>query len=135
MSKSHNDIPVGALVQTQGALFEDTVSPEFFGSSRVRLYPIEGDTMEPTFRRGDFAIVAPCDRYDYEGVYIIDDDHFMAIYRVERALGGMARLTVDNPLYPPILLPFGRFEEMIIGFVVGSIKIGDHRKLNAALAL
>jgi hypothetical protein len=44
----------------------------FLEGEGLRPFPIEGDGMEPTFGRGDFAWVKPVGRYIGEGVYVVE---------------------------------------------------------------
>ena len=55
---------------------------DFGRTEGLRAFPVTGDLMEPTVRRGDFALVHPVDRYIGEGIYVIGESD-PSIYRVE----------------------------------------------------
>jgi hypothetical protein len=87
--------------------------------------------MEPDFRTGDLAAVAPIDRYDGEGIYVLDTSIGPALYRAEKIMGEDAieiwhsnrvlsnrhRLTVDN------------FTRSVVAKTFASVKMLDHRIL------
>ena len=131
-----NEKPLNPLPVIQGALFEEDIQGDFMGSSRIRIFPITSDTMEPTYRRGNFVLVIPADNFRGEGVYILESHGIPQIYRVCRYGRDDARLSQDHEVLRrhPHVLPMDRFNDGVIGFVVGSIAISDPQALNAALA-
>lgn len=69
----------------------------------LRAFPVIGDMMAPTFRRGDFALVAPVDDWRGAGVYVIglEDPSLLRVEVAVRGRGAPARLRLvpDNRLY------------------------------------
>lgn len=51
----------------------------------LRVFPIDCDSMEPTLKRGGYALVAPCSDYNGEGLYVLDNGIGTAIYRVAKS--------------------------------------------------
>lgn len=67
----------------------------------VSPFAIVGDAMAPQLRSGDFLLVTPAERYDGEGVYILDyGDGQGSPYLAQRMVGHDAVLIRHpNPLY------------------------------------
>lgn len=90
--------------------------------SGVRLMPVVSDSMEPTFRAGDFAVVLPADRWHGEGVYVIDGLGEPAVYRLMTcATPGNLRVVPDNARYTSYEIARDDLLPRILGRVVGRV--------------
>jgi hypothetical protein len=58
-----------------------------FSAGGVRFFPVQGGYMEPDFRTSDLAAVAPIDRYDGHGIYVLDTGIGPALYGAEKIIG------------------------------------------------
>ncbi|MBK1866405.1 hypothetical protein [Taklimakanibacter albus] len=94
---------------------------------RARMSPVISDNMAPTVNVGDFIIAVPADRYEGEGLYIVDGN----LYRVQSS-GSVKRselwLMRDNPLYTPRdVVTYEWFCAHVLGYVTGIVRIIDPR--------
>lgn len=123
--------------EMQKVLFDDEIPGEFTSSPKLRTLAVSGDTMEPTLRRGDFVMVVPETRYRYEGLYVVEDNGFPTIYRVQPWSGrNELRMAMDHTALrdKPQIVTKDWFEEHILGFVVAHIQVTDPAALRAAVA-
>lgn len=91
-----------------------------FGEKLAALY-VEGDSMEPTYFRGDMII---CDSlgWDGEGVYAIQIDGYGFVKRLSRKPGKLVVIS-DNPHYETYEVPLDTDEIRIIGKVRGVMSL------------
>lgn len=121
----------------QAALFGPEISEEFTSSPKLRTFPITGDTMEPTLRRGDFVMAVPVTRYLREGIYIVEDNGFPTVYRVQRWNGANElRMVQDHPALQrsPQIIARDLFDDRVIGLVVARINVMEPTALRNAVA-
>ena len=91
-----------------------------FGEKLAALY-VDGDSMEPTYFRGDMII---CDSlgWDGEGVYAIQMDGSGFVKRLSRKPGKLVVIS-DNPRYEPYEVPLDTDDIRIIGKVRGVVSL------------
>lgn len=91
-----------------------------FGEKLATLY-VDGDSMEPTYFRGDMII---CDSlgWDGEGVYAIQMDGSGFVKRLSRKPGKLVVIS-DNPHYETYEVPLDTDEIRIIGKVRGVVSL------------
>jgi hypothetical protein len=78
----------------------DNLSTRFSRDAKPFTFVVEGDGMAPTLRpHRDVALVLPVDRYQYEGVYLLDNGIGWELFRAQPWGGGKLRLSRDNPTY------------------------------------
>lgn len=79
----------------------------------LRLINVEGDSMRPTFARGDCLIIdTSVKAFTIAGVYLVKIRGQMFIKRVQKTFDGGYSLTSDNDTYPPINLPAANAHEV-----------------------
>lgn len=93
-----------------------------YGENLVMLY-VEGDSMEPTLRKGDLVLCDSCG-YDGEGLYAVQYDGDAYVKRVFK-MGGKFIIKSDNPLYPQMEEPIGSDAIAIVGRVRYTVKKCD----------
>lgn len=93
-----------------------------YGEKLAVLY-VDGDSMEPTLRRGDLVLCDSCG-YDGEGLYAIQYDGDGFVKRVFK-MGGKYIIKSDNPLYPQMEEPVGSDAIAIVGRVHAIVKRCD----------
>lgn len=90
--------------------------------SGVRLMPIQGDAMEPTFRAGDFAVVLPADHWHGEGLYVLDVLGEPTVYRLATCADPASlRIAPDNERYTSYEVARETLLPRILGRVVGRV--------------
>ncbi|MBM7044074.1 hypothetical protein [Rhizobium lusitanum] len=110
-------------------LFASSIAPEKVLSTKHRVHPVAGDSMEPTFRGGlDYALIAPVQCFRGDGVYLIDAGSSIELYRVSATLSGL-RLARDNPIYGDNFVARDVFDDHVLGIVVAEIRVYDERFL------
>lgn len=62
--------------------------------SEFRMMEYVGTNMEPTIPRETFVVIRPVDRFDHDGLYLVDTG---SIYRCDRRIGGYVYLKNDCP--------------------------------------
>jgi hypothetical protein len=77
---------------------------------------IRGDATTPTFRSGDYAIVAPCAGYDGEGVYLLQDG---GLFRVQPEGDGFV-LVPENTRYMRQSVSAAWFPDNVAGRVIAA---------------
>ena len=87
---------------------------------KLAILSVEGDSMEPTLRRGDLVLCDSCG-YDGEGLYAVQYDGDGFVKRVFRRAGKYVIMS-DNPLYPQMEEPVGSDAIAIVGRVHGVFK-------------
>ena len=90
---------------------------------KLAILCVDGDSMEPTLRRGDLVLCDSCG-YDGEGLYAVQYDGDGFVKRVFKR-GGKYIVKSDNPLYPPMEEPVGSDAIAIVGRVHAVIKRYD----------
>ena len=105
-------------LNTQSAAL--SVFQMMFADGKVRAHPVMSDTMEPTFYKGEFVGVVPCDRYEGEAIYLLHDPFEASIWRCQyRADLKLIRCWQDNQAYGQTLeLTVDDFAEAVLGKVV-----------------
>ncbi|WP_133772557.1 S24 family peptidase [Enterovirga rhinocerotis] len=109
-----------------------TLAEQVASAEGLQLFPIRGDSMEPTFYRGDFALVRAVDRWDGEGCYVLDLPFGPVLYRVAPA-GGMARLMSDNERYSTWEMPRDDLLGCLLAKAVFKLNVMDRRLVPDAL--
>lgn len=94
-----------------------------FFARGLRSFPVLSDNMEPTLRRGDFALVQYVDRYEGDGVYVVGLD-YPNLRRVD-AFGGKVRIWSDNPRYSRQEVSREWFNANVVAKVVFAAKCLD----------
>ena len=95
------------------------VLPQYDKPDLVAL-TVEGESMEPTIKRGSIVGVVPPDGDLTEGgVYLVDVPPFGRVIK-RLKIGGedSLELVSDNPAYPPKSLPIEQRERAVVGRVV-----------------
>jgi SOS-response transcriptional repressor LexA len=93
-----------------------------YGEKLAVLY-VEGDSMEPTLRRGDLVLCNSCG-YEGEGLYAIQYDGDAYVKRVFKQSGNYV-IKSDNPLYPLREEPIGSENIAVVGRVLYIVKKCD----------
>ena len=95
--------PVGDEKLVQLAFCREWLGKHGFDPAHLATMRVEGDSMEPTMRSGDTLVVdrSPGRIVDGE-LYVIRDKGGLLIKRLQRQLGGKAKLISDNLKYPQI---------------------------------
>lgn len=91
--------------------------------SRGRLLPVTTDGMEPTLKERGYAMAAPCERIQADGVYVLLFHGAPIIRRCQLLVDGTVRLLLDNPKYAaaqPDILSKAEVDAMALGRVVGA---------------
>lgn len=97
----------------------------------LRLHQLVGDAYEPTLRGGDFLMVAPADRFAYDGDYLLDVGDGEAPYVVTRRQAGFS-IRHRNPRYRRHELTREQFARAVRGIVVAEVKVRDEFMARAA---
>ena len=85
--------------------------------------PIYGDSMEPTFKDGDFVLIRQQPSVENGQIAAINIDGETTLKHVYRYPGGI-HLTADNPAYAPIYVPVDSGREIVIhGLAVGYTRL------------
>lgn len=91
----------------------------FHDEKNLRFIYHEGDSMEPTIRDGDYAIVdVSINKVKGNGIYCLGEAGNILIKRVHIDIGKALYSTSDNPRYPSIAL--GGLEITVLGKVVAT---------------
>jgi phage repressor protein C with HTH and peptisase S24 domain len=93
-----------------------------YGEKLALLY-VDGDSMEPTLRRGDLVLCDSCG-YDGEGLYAVQYDGDAFVKRVFK-MSNKYIIKPDNPLYPQMEEPVESDNIAIVGRVHYIIKKCD----------
>lgn len=111
-------------------LFPPALRPDTFQSPGIRISPVLGDNMEPTLRsRFDYVVCAPTDRYDGEGLYLIDQMGAGVVYRCQCGGNGLIWLLSDNKHYSRKTVTPEQFSEIVLAKVVADVKVRDEGTL------
>lgn len=95
------------------------VLPRYYHKN-IAAVEVLGDSMEPTIKKGAFVGVVPISGDLKEGdVYLVRRPPFgLLVKRVRMNEKGELVLVSDNPAYPPQVVPFDGYNDIIIGHVV-----------------
>lgn len=91
----------------------------------LRVVPIEGDSMDPTLYDGDAVGAVPVDGYIGEGVYVIDNQGVLTVYRVQTDMcsPGQLLLLKDNKKAGRLEMSKVEFSEIVVGRVLVLMKM------------
>lgn len=119
------------LETAQGCAVSPLPALQAFGRREgLRAFPVLGDMMAPTFRRGDFALVAPVDDYRGDGVYVIGLED-PSLLRVEvaaprpRGAPVTLRLVPDNRRYAAHDMTRADFRAHVVAKAVFAVTMMD----------
>ncbi|PRD42088.1 hypothetical protein C5748_18205 [Phyllobacterium phragmitis] len=115
--------------------FAPSIPADVLQSPELRVVPVIGDSMHPTFRGDhDYALIRPVSGYVGEGIYVLECGFGIELFRVESTLGGsrQLRLSRDNPAYLDQFRSIEQFESHVLGIVVADIKVRNCQLLAAA---
>lgn len=94
--------------------------------STVRLFHLKGDGWEPALHRGDMLLVAPVNRFDHEGGYLLDQGDGEGAFMAERHLStGEVFLWHPNPKYGRWLVSLDYFNSAVRAKVVAEVRVRD----------
>lgn len=95
------------------------VLPQYFQKFLIGLV-VDGDSMEPTIKKGAIVGIIPFDGILSEGgIYLVHMPPFgRVIKRVKMANNNKIELHSDNKLYSPVLLEYEGYENIILGKVI-----------------
>ncbi len=92
----------------------------------VKMIRVKGDSMVPTIKDGDWALVDTSFRApDSDGIYLLKISTGLAIKRLQGSVGNNITIISDNPKYPPVTASSG--EILICGKIIYTLsaeKIG-----------
>lgn len=111
-----------------------TLAPMAPGSAGLRLFELAGDAYAPALRGGDLLMVAPTDRFAYDGEYLLDFGHGESAYRAQSDFAGHVRICRPNPKYGDDLLTQEAFNEAVTAIVVAEIRVKDPGLIRRAYA-
>ncbi len=105
------------------ALTMGAAAPSF--PPNVSPFAIVGDAMAPQLRSGDFLLVTPAERYDGEGVYILDHgDGEGSPYLAQRMVGQDAVLIRHpNPIYTRHCIELAEFNAACRAKAVANVRM------------
>jgi len=97
----------------------------------LRLARVVGDAMEPELRHGDYVLVTPCTKFDYDGTHMVAIGDGLAIFTVTYLFGRRAvKLTQANPACrTEHVLSLDEFAECVVARIVADVRIQDARAL------
>lgn len=122
--------------------FSPVIPAESVMSDRLRIRMVDGDGMAPDLLSNrDYVMILPVDRYQCEGVYLVDWGCGATLYRADGSgrRDKPIRMRLDNPLYQRSedhgyhYFTVEQFNEMVLGFVVANIKVTNEPMLRKAL--
>jgi phage repressor protein C with HTH and peptisase S24 domain len=94
------------------------VLPQYYHQNLAAVI-IDGNSMEPTIKDGAIVGVIPVTELAEGKIYLVRRPPFgLLVKRVRMNEKGEIILCSDNPNYPPIVVPFEGYEDIIIGRVV-----------------
>ncbi len=96
---------------------------------RPRFMPMVGPSMEPTISARDYVAVVPCDRFECDALYVIEQFGAPCVVRAQHVGGLQIRLSYDNTVFSGGTVPAEAFDEMVIGRVFGILGCIDHAVL------
>lgn len=89
----------------------------------ARVLPIDDDTMDPTFRRGDAVAVLPCNGFEYDAIYVLEVAERPRVYRCSNDFRGGITISSDNALHKvKMTVPRAVFDQSVLGRVVGHFR-------------
>ena len=106
-----------------------TVLRETFRSRRLSLVPVDGDQISKELRRGDFVLAAPCNGFQYDGLYVLDMDGIPLVYR---AMSRPGQITLLHDRGGAQDVPHEWFDQHVLGIVVCDLKVRDAGLLRQA---
>jgi hypothetical protein len=115
--------------------------PLSFDFGPLQLVEVLGDAMQPTLRGWwDYVLIAPTNRFLYDELYVIRDEHHgtLLTYRVASAGRGRLSLIRDNPVYGKTpaeradTVPVEWFERQVVGIVACILKVQSQRLIRNA---
>lgn len=118
------------------ALFPE-VDPQAFRSDRIRIHPVQAQTVNGLTPSRDCVVVVPTERYICEGVYLIAENGWEGLARCERLFGGKGEVWIKRELPCSVtedIMPAEWFAEHVIGFVVANIIVTNETILRRATA-
>lgn len=119
---------------TMLALFPE-VDAGAFRSDRIRIHPVQAQTVKGLTPNRDCVIVVPTERYICEGVYLIAENGWEGLARCERLFGSGGKVCVKRELPCSVtedIMPAEWFAEHVIGFVVANIIVTNETILRRA---
>lgn len=105
-------------------------------ASNIRLMPIRDARFSPEMNPGDFVLVIPADRYTVNTYYVLEMFGAPVLYRCQGNfdLDAPAILLSDNGSREGQEVTAAAFAGMVIGYVVGVVRVLDHAALETGVA-
>ncbi len=97
-------VPEHEEVQDMMRLNESWLRTTFHANpNSVTILPIKGDSMEPTIRSGELALIEKLDPSDQpgDGIYVIRVEEAIAVKRLQFFPNKHIKVSSDNPLFSP----------------------------------
>ena len=90
----------------------------------TRIHILYSDNMEPTIPSGSTLLVdASTTSYKGEGIYVVDNQGCVCVYRCQLLADGKVRLINDLPEYPNTRVALSWFNERCLGRVMMTIDV------------
>lgn len=116
------------------ALFPE-VDARAFHSSRLRIHPVQAQTVRGLTPNRDCVVVVPTEKYICEGVYLIEENGWEGLALCERLLGRNGEVWMRRDLPCSVtedIMSAEWFAEHVIGFVVANIIVTNETILRRA---
>lgn len=84
----------------------------------IQVVRVDGDSMYPTFKTGDFLAVDTEQRDVREGVYVFQIGVSLIVRRVHMPIAGQVLVGCDNKSYDPETVPVDVLSGEIVGRVI-----------------
>jgi phage repressor protein C with HTH and peptisase S24 domain len=89
------------------------------------LMEVGSDNMRPTLRPCDYVAVIATDAYAFPTLYVLEERGYRRVVRAQYLPKGRVQIIYDNPLYHPQELSVADFNDLVIGRVVGDVKVRE----------
>jgi phage repressor protein C with HTH and peptisase S24 domain len=83
------------------------------------------DNMAPTLRSCDYVAVVAADAYAFPTLYVLEERGYRRVVRAQYLPKGRVQIIYDNPLYTPQELSLDSFNDLVVGRVVGDVKVRE----------
>lgn len=89
------------------------------------LMEVGSDNMQPTLRSCDYVAVVAADAYTFPTLYVLEDRGYRRVIRAQYLPKGRVQIIYDNTLYHRQELSLADFNDLVIGRVVGDVKVRE----------
>jgi len=96
-------------------------------AGKPEMMMIEDMRMAPDLRVGDFVMISPVDRFQYDSLYVLEELEVMSVWQCQHIGGGQISIRSRERRQRPRIVSHEEFKAMVVAIVGMTCRVLDPR--------